>query len=221
VTALADYYDALARVHEVVDPRVYLEVGVHQGHSFRLATAATLAVGVDPSMDLRFPPPAGSRLFDETSDQFFATHSVDVFRDAPIDVAFLDGLHHWDQTLRDFRNAERHSHPLGRIVIHDCVPIDADTSTRQRTTVVWSGDVWKVVVWLRRYRPDLRVTTLDVPPTGLAVVTGLCPTNDLMDRGVDDDELWALDFSDVSDSLAGMLDVRRGTRDALDDALSV
>jgi len=38
--------------------------------------------------------------------------------------------------------------------------------------VVWSGDVWKAVVLLRRHRPDLTVTTMDVSPTGMAVITG-------------------------------------------------
>ena len=218
MNGFAHYYDALACVHELVDPTVYLEVGVHQGHSFRLATGATLAVGVDPSMDLRFPPPPGARLFHETSDCFFADHAVDTFVESPIDVAFLDGLHHWDQTLRDFHNAERHSHPGGRIVLHDCVPIDARTSTRERTTVVWSGDVWKVVVWLRNHRPDLRVVTLDIGPTGLAVVTGLRPTRH-PDASVDDDDLWALGYEDVADSLGTMLDVRPGTREELQDAL--
>ena len=63
------------------------------------------------------------------------------------------------------------------ILIHDCNPIDKITAARERTTAVWSGDVWKTVVALRRFRPDLQVVVADVEPTGLAIVTGLDPTN--------------------------------------------
>ena len=84
------------------------------------------------------------------------------------------------QTLRDVANLERHSSPNSVILIHDCNPIDEVTAARERTTAVWSGDVWKTVVALRRFRPDLRVVVADVEPTGLAIVTGLNPTNTLM-----------------------------------------
>lgn len=40
--------------------------------------------------------------------------------------------------------------------------------------------MWKTVVALRRYRPDLSVVTADVAPTGLAIVTGLDPTNEVL-----------------------------------------
>jgi hypothetical protein len=40
---------------------------------------------------------------------------------------------------------------------------------------VWSGDVWRLVVLLKKYRPDLRIHTIATPPTGLAVVRGLDP----------------------------------------------
>ena len=66
------------------------------------------------------------------------------------------------------------------ILIHDCNPIDEVTAARERTTAVWSGDVLKTVVALRRVRPDLRVVVADVEPTGLAIVTGLDPTNTLV-----------------------------------------
>ncbi len=138
-----------------------------------------------------------------------------------MDLAFVDGLHHWDQTLRDFAHTERHSHPRGRVLIHDCLPIDSRTSNRERTTVVWSGDVWKVVVWLRRHRPDLRVTTLDVEPTGLAVVTGLDPHRPVPAPDDLDADLWTLDYDDVRDSITDLLHVVPGTRGELARAIAV
>jgi hypothetical protein len=46
-------------------------------------------------------------------------------------------------------------------------------AARERTTVAWAGDVWKVVACLRADRPDLSLATVDVGPTGMAVITGL------------------------------------------------
>jgi len=36
----------------------------------------------------------------------------------------------------------------------------------------WTGDVWKIVPALIKFRPDLRVFTIACPPTGLTVVCG-------------------------------------------------
>ena len=139
----------------------------------------THAVGVDPRPKVSDPPP-DTTIVAETSDEFFARDDIAEVLGGPIELAFVDGLHLHEQTLRDVANVERHSTPGGVILIHDCLPIDAVTSARERTTMVWSGDVWKVVVALRRNRPDLTVTTVDVAPTGVAVVTGLDPTNTVL-----------------------------------------
>jgi len=216
---LRDYYEALVLVHDRVRPAVYLEIGVHEGHSFHLASPTVTAVGVDPGMDLQFAAPEGAQLFHETSDAFFAEYATEAFADSPVDLAFLDGLHHWDQTLRDFAHTEQHSDAGGCILIHDCLPIDAETSARERSTVVWSGDVWKVVVWLRRHRPDLQVTTLDVGPTGLAIVTGLDPGCPVPSDDDLDDDLWQLGYDDVADELHELLNVVPGTVDALERAV--
>jgi hypothetical protein len=134
----------------------------------------TRIVGVDPEPKVAKPPP-NTTIVAQTSDDFFA--DPEALGGAAIDLAFADGLHWWEQTLRDVANLERHSSPDGVILIHDCNPIDEVTAARERTTAVWSGDVWKTVVALRRFRPDLQVVVADVEPTGLAIVTGLDPTN--------------------------------------------
>jgi Methyltransferase domain len=173
---LVDYYRTLARIHRYLRPRTYLEIGVHHGESLALALPSTLAVGVDPDPDVRVPLPSGARVVRSASDDFFAAWPVLApFDGLPVELAFVDGLHHFEQALRDVLNVERHSAPGTVILVHDCLPLDAITSSRERTTLVWSGDVWKVVACLRRYRPDLAIATVDVPPTGLAVITNLQP----------------------------------------------
>ena len=177
---ISTYYGLLRRVHELRRPALYVEIGVHEGHSLAFVQPGTRVVGVDPEPKIT-DPPAAATIVAQTSDDFFADPQA--LRGETIDLAFADGLHHWEQTLRDVANLERHASPDGVILIHDCNPIDEITSSRDRTTAVWTGDVWKTVVALRRYRPDLHVTVADVDPSGLAIVTGLDPHNTvLVDR---------------------------------------
>ncbi|NDH10193.1 MAG: class I SAM-dependent methyltransferase [Actinobacteria bacterium] len=171
---ISTYYGLLRRIHELRQPSLYVEIGVHEGHSLAFVQPGTRIVGVDPEPKVAEPPP-NTTIVAQTSDDFFADPGA--LGGATIDLAFADGLHWWEQTLRDVANLERHSSPDGVILIHDCNPIDEITAARERTTAVWSGDVWKTVVALRRFRPDLQVVVADVEPTGLAIVTGLDPTN--------------------------------------------
>jgi len=175
------YYDLLRAAHELVRPRRYVEIGVHTGISLALAGAGTQAIGVDPALPGSLEVDVDARLVPVTSDAFFADPALE----GPVDLAFVDGLHLAEQALRDIANLERHLAPGGAVLVHDCLPIDAETAARERTTVVWSGDVWKVVPILRAARPDLRVTVLDVSPTGMAVITGFDPAGTGMVDQVD------------------------------------
>ncbi len=198
MTKISTYYGLLRRAHEIVKPERYLEIGVHEGHSLAFVQPGTRAVGVDPEPKVENPPD-NAVIVPTTSDAFFADPELVGLLGGPIDLAFVDGLHLHEQTLRDVANVEKFSHPDGVIMIHDCLPIDARTSARDRTTVVWSGDVWKVVVALHRHRPDLTVTTIDVEPTGLAIVSGLDPTNTVLhdDHDAIIEELSGLEYDDL------------------------
>lgn len=218
---ISTYYGLLRRAHEIVRPARYLEIGVHEGHSLSFVQPGTRVVGVDPEPKVESPP-ADTVIVPATSDDFFADPELVALLGGPIDLAFVDGLHLHEQTLRDVANVERHSHPDGIIMIHDCLPIDARTAARDRTTVVWSGDVWKVVVALRRHRPDLTVTTVDVAPTGLAIVSGLDPTDTILHDDYDAiiDELAGLEFDDLEAvGRDEMLGVVPGTWDQVEPLL--
>jgi hypothetical protein len=176
--------DVLDGIHRRVRPRTYVEIGVEHGPSMRLALPGTRAIGVDPAPQIRWPTPRDCRIFPLESDQFFAEHRLnDLFGGLPTDLAFIDGMHLFEFALRDFSNVERSATPGSMVLVHDCRPIDAVTAARERTTNVWSGDVWKLIVVLRRYRPDLSIATADAPPTGLGIITNLDPTSTvLVDR---------------------------------------
>lgn len=173
------YRDVLRSIHAALRPQTYLEIGVAAGATLALATGARLAVGVDPvPAPLEHMLPAGARVVNETSDAFFASRRrEDVFGGAPVDLVFIDGLHLFEQALRDFMHAERWCAPSSTIVLHDCVPISAATASRERHTRFWVGDTWKAAWALARYRPDLRLRTVLAPPSGLVVVRRLDPAS--------------------------------------------
>ena len=49
------------------------------------------------------------------------------------------------------------------------------SAARERTTAFWSGDVWRALVALKKWRPDLALHTVGAPPTGLGEIRNLAP----------------------------------------------
>jgi len=174
------YRDVLRRLHDLLKPRSYLEIGVETGATMAFAHAAARAIGVDPDAsklrrELLLPC---ARVFHETSDAFFARQSrEEALGEHRLDLAFIDGMHLFEYALRDFMHVEAWSEPNGVVVLHDCVPISALSASRERRSNFWVGDVWKVVSILREYRPELRVKIVATAPSGLVVVRGLNPSS--------------------------------------------
>jgi hypothetical protein len=179
--AMTDYYEMLARLQKLLKPRTYVEIGFRHGQSFALAKTAVHAVAIDPAPEVRFPLPAGGRLFKLTSDEFFSSHNLRAeLGSNEVDLAFIDGMHLFEFALRDFINLEKNCGPASTILIHDGYPQDGVSAARERTTTIWSGDVWKLLLCLKKYRPELLIATADVPPTGLSVVRNLNPNSTVL-----------------------------------------
>jgi hypothetical protein len=214
-----DYVSLLAHLHAVLAPRTYVEIGVASGKTVRLAQPGTRAVGIDPEPRLTFSLRDDVRICKETSDAFFARDGVarELGEDR-IDFAFLDGMHLFEFALRDFMNVERHASPDAVVAIHDCYPLDAETSTRQRNTVYWTGDVWRTILALRSFRPDLAVHTLASPPSGLALVTRLDPTSRVLESRYDEivREMLKCDYAHVAARKADMLNMAKAGKEEVD-----
>lgn len=191
------YTDWLSLLHSAIKPRTYLEIGVAGGHTLELSRPPTRAIGVDPAFQIECQINSWSRLFRTTSDEFFASNNVtELFDGQPIDFAFIDGLHTFDQALKDFINIERHAHKNSIIVAHDIFPVEPLTALRERMTTFWVGDTWKMIPLLIAERPDLRIFTLPTYPSGLAVITNLDPTSNSLGERCDsliDDYMNRLD----------------------------
>jgi hypothetical protein len=180
------YVDFLAALHTNLMPRTYLEVGAS------LSVADCDAIAVGPQFQLQGGATGNRKrtfFFQMPSDTFFATENVRELLGRSLDMAFLDGMHRVEFLLRDLISTEAACHPRSLILLHDCVPLNARMASRRwlpgdpsetQTADFWTGDVWKLLPILKKYRPDLRIHVLDCPPTGLVAITRVDPASRIL-----------------------------------------
>jgi hypothetical protein len=204
------YYTWLDRLYTSLAPQSVIEIGVAEGVSLAYVRPPALAIGIDPTPRALVPLKTKTHIFPETSDEFFARRGPDaLLAGQPLGVGFIDGLHLYEQALKDFINLEKYCGPRSVILLHDTVPLDEATQSRACDTQFHTGDVWKTVLCLKHYRPDLEVITIATPWTGLTVVTGLDPKslvlaeryNEAVKRFID------MPFSDIKDCLDSALNI--------------
>jgi hypothetical protein len=194
------YYRVLKWTHDFLKPANYVEIGINRGVSLDQARRETPhLIGIDPTPNLipviaKKPHIQKAQVYELTSDEFFERYDLTELLGGPVVLAFIDGLHLFEQVLRDFINLEKYSDGRTVILLHDCIPFSAETATRERTTDFYSGDVWKAPLALRRYRPDLKMVTVRTAPTGLCLVTGLDPSNTQLDEAFPEIERTYRDF---------------------------
>ena len=170
--------------------RTYLEIGVSAGNTF-LRIKARQKIAVDPKLKmsrtkrlrhlLTNPCNHANRYFEMTSDEFFRAQAAWLHENG-LDIAFVDGLHTYEQALRDVESCLRYLSPRGVIVMHDCDPpseaaawpaesrADAQRQNLPGANDEWCGDTYKALVHLRSTRDDLEAFVIDCD-YGLGVVT--------------------------------------------------
>jgi hypothetical protein len=173
-----DYLSALGLVHEIVRPSNYCEIGCRYGYS--LALSRVPAIGIDPDFEIKTQLIAPTQLYRMTSDDFFGGMDVRKNFGAPIDFAFIDGMHLAEFALRDFINFESASHEGGLIAVDDLLPGDLAYASRERKTQIWTGDVYRIIPLLRHHRPDLEIRVYDVAMKGFGTITHLDPSSSVL-----------------------------------------
>lgn len=209
-----DYLQWLPHLHSIHRPVVYLEIGVSTGRTLKFAQPPTLAIGVDPSPVIDCEFTAETHVLRETSDEFFRGRRLpELIGDKRIDLGFIDGLHLFEQALKDFINIETNCLPSSMIVLHDTIPLDEQTQNRVCTTCFYTGDVWKIVPCLKHYRPDLRIETIATAPTGLTIVTNLDPASRVLHERFDEAVAAFIDmpYARVEADLHAMLNIGPNT----------
>lgn len=139
------------------DYKSYLEIGVRKGANFNNIFCPN-KTGVDPDlsfyMNQNNETPRGI-LIERTSDIFFKTNT-NLF-----DIIFIDGLHEYNQVLKDIRHAMFYLKDGGSVVVHDTNPLEEIHQRVPRESKVWNGDVWKAIAHLRIKQP-ISLYTVDV-----------------------------------------------------------
>ena len=176
------------KILDLTAGNTYLEIGVSTGASF-IPIKTKRKWGVDPAYHLTRKRRMKywlwsrlgvkeERLFRVTSDEFFFKNQK-MLAKYGVDVCLVDGLHTYEQALRDVLSTLEHLRPNGIILLHDCNP-STELMARPVSRIEdlygvagwdgsWSGDVWKAIVHLRALRGDLEVFVLDCD-TGIGVV---------------------------------------------------
>jgi predicted O-methyltransferase YrrM len=174
------YLQLLAALHAALEPAVYLEIGVASGAS--LALSRSCSVAIDPRPRPGADAYAGKpwlKLYRAGSDDFFREHTAAATLEGhPLDLAFIDGLHEFTQVARDLEHVAAWGHLATVVVIHDVLPRSVAEANRAPRPGAWTGDVWRIVPFLRADRPGLRCRLVAAGPTGVLVVTGLNPADD-------------------------------------------
>jgi len=138
-----------------------LEIGVETGQSIALARRENARDRYRPrTQDHKSSSLPARAYVPPRATQYFAAHDVRAeFGGLPVDLAFIDGMHQFEFALRDFINIEKHCTSRSTILIHEVLtdPWSRHTAERERRTGFWSGDIWRLVLLLRKYRPDLGV----------------------------------------------------------------
>jgi len=206
------YLAALRRVHRIIRPKNYVEIGCREGTSLALARARTVAV--DPDFAITQELAAPTRLFRMTSDEFFVRKNVHQLLRGPVDFAFIDGMHLVEFALRDFLNLERASHPLGLIAVDDVLPAEFSYVPREPKPLEgWTGDVYRLIPLLRHYRPDLDIRVYDIAIQGFCLVTNLDSSSTVLSERYPEIEAeivagrWALTSAEAIRSAIGPLPV--------------
>ena len=160
--------NALARINAA---RSYLEIGVNKGGTF-LCIETPRRVAFDPNFlfDTQSHKSEATSFYEVTSDVYFSeiASPQDQF-----DLIFLDGLHTFEQTFRDFCASLSHSHQKTIWVIDDTNPVSWAAAARKQRQLSarvvrrllrdrrlhWMGDVFKVVFAIHDFFPQFSYAT--------------------------------------------------------------
>lgn len=149
-------YDVINYFIRTRKSRTYLEIGTGAGRCMARVKCAS-KTGVDPAPRQVLP---SWNIHQMTSDEFFKANA------SKFDLIFIDGLHTSDQVIKDVFNGLANLSKNGVILLHDCNPLTEKAQIKDPSLVdksKWNGDVWKVIVYVRKFLPDLfcRVFSFD------------------------------------------------------------
>jgi hypothetical protein len=171
--------------------QTYLEIGTNKGESFfpvrcrhKLAVDPGFQIPVHQAVKWYIQNPVNFRnqYFKLTSDDFFTKKNDLLKQLGAVDISLVDGLHTYEQSLKDVLNVLKYLSPRGIIVMHDCYPPDETAATPAKSIDdaklilkdayknAWCGDVWKTIVYLKEMHSDILDVCVLNTDFGLGIV---------------------------------------------------
>lgn len=156
-------YELINYLGKKIQAKTYLEIGVKIGSTFnKVNIKEKIGVDTNPRFD-------SNQVIKLTSDKFFEQY-INKLNDKKIDIAFVDGLHTYQQSFQDVENCLKILNPEGYVVLHDCNPIKKvhalpsleEAQKDPNWDRKWNGDVWKTIIHLRSKRKDLKICVIDI-----------------------------------------------------------
>ena len=142
---------------------------MNTGRTFREVEIAE-RTGVDPAFAFN------TSEVENGSTKCIRMTSDDFFSETPIltsfDIIFIDGLHTFEQVVRDFSNAILRTHRRSVILLDDTLPNDVYSALPDMNTTYkyrkaaglddrsWHGDVFKTVFYIHDFWPSLNYRTI-------------------------------------------------------------
>lgn len=190
IQGLATHYlkvlPRLLYIARTTRPKTYLEIGVRDGSTF-LNFGIPYKVGVDPEYTFDWKATENDRtfLFPLESDNFFSLLAGSgqddrknrmleawPYEKPNFDLIFIDGMHTFEQSLKDFENSLAFANENTVWILDDTVPsspysalknCDWSMKLRKRagfTSQEWHGDVYKTVLAIHDLHPEFSYCTL-------------------------------------------------------------
>lgn len=142
-------------LQEIIDIKkysIYLEIGCDQNENFSKIKILD-KIGVDPKS-------GGTHRM--TSDEFFLNNKK------KFDIIYIDGLHIYEQAIKDIKNSINFLNENGVVILHDCLPKKIWSQIVPQMYGHWNGDVWKAIVEVRTWK-DVDTFTI-IADHGLGVI---------------------------------------------------
>jgi hypothetical protein len=176
--------EVLNAIIEKKSVKNYLEIGVNRGKCLFNIKGAEKRMAVDPFFNFNLwkkvkataknTDNLKNEYFEVPSDVFFS-ENVKFLEENKLDLTFIDGLHTYEQSLKDTLNTLKYLNENGVIILHDCNPLDElaafpansiddarkELANHPNWKNIWNGDVWKTIVNIRKNHPELTAFVLN------------------------------------------------------------
>lgn len=192
----------IQKVIDYIGAKTYLEIGTCRGDTLIWAKAERKM-----AVDVKFQVPFKYRIRSFWNTTYRKMTSDDYFKkykNVRFDVAFIDGMHTHEQSLKDVENCLKFVSQGGVILMHDCNPLSEKAASPDPLPKgTWNGGVWKTIVALRT-RVDLEAFVLDADQ-GVGIIRKGNPESTL---NFSHDEILKLAYSDLEKNRESFLNLK-------------